>query len=65
MHMRRLSIALQSFRHPLVPLSRHLKPFRRRPLTPLNRHLRHSVFLDVVSSPLNCPTRVRNAGPRL
>ena len=47
-HMRRLSIALQCFRHPLVPLCRHLKPSRR-PLTPLHRHLRLSVFLDAFS----------------
>ena len=31
-HMWRLSIALYAFRHPLEPLRRHLKPFRR----PLN-----------------------------
>ena len=37
---------------PLVPLCRHLKPFRR-PLTPLYRHLRLFVSLDSFSSPLN------------
>ena len=50
--MRCLSIAHQCFRHPLVPLRRHLEPLPR-PLTPLHRHLRVSVSLDAFSSPLN------------
>ena len=50
--MRRLPIALQCSRHPLVPLRLHLKPFSR-PLAPLNRRLRLSVSLDASSPPLN------------